>query len=375
MMDMPEHFHTGQGELRIDLNAISNNYLWLKSLAEPATCSAVVKANAYGLGLDQVAPALKNAGCQVFFIATLAEGVRLRQLLADIDIYILNGLMPEQAALFTEFNLMPVLNDLAQVRAWVAHCRLNQQQYPAAIHLDTGMNRLGLSAKEVEALLPNVGMLEAMQVKYWMSHLACSTESSNPMNAEQLTRFTALLEQLPPAPASLSNSAGILLGKSYHFDLVRPGLALYGGNPWDQPAPLSPVVRLLAPILQVREVKSPATIGYDATYKVEKPMRVAAIAAGYADGFGSFFSNRGYAMIDGEKAPFLGRVSMDSMMLDVTHIPVDKTRPGTRVELIGPQHTINTGANTAGILSYEMLTGLGARYRKIYLEASCHVRE
>ncbi len=352
-------------QLTIDLDAVASNYRLLAARAAPARTGAAVKADAYGLGLEAVARALADAGCETFFVATPDEGLALRELLPPAEILVLNGLIAGDPALFMEYRLLPVLNDLGQIEAWAAFCRA-AGALPAAVHLDTGMARLGLPPAELDVLAAEPGRLEGFELRYLMSHLACADEPGHPLNRQQLEDFTTALARLQPAAASLANSSGIFLGPDWHFDLVRPGASLYGINPRPGLAnPLAPVVRLQAKILQIRDVDTPQTVGYGATHRVAGPARVATVAAGYADGYPRSLSGCGSARIGGVALPVVGRVSMDLTTLDVTSIP--EARPGDMVDLIGPHHDIDALAAQAGTIGYEILTSLGRRYSRAYV--------
>ncbi len=351
--------------LTIDLDAVAANYRLLAARAAPARTGAAVKADAYGLGLEPVALALAEAGCESFFVATLEEGLSLRGILPRAEIFVLNGLVAGDPALFMENRLLPVLNDLGQIEAWSAFCREAGAQ-PAALHLDTGMARLGLPPVELDVLAAEPGRLEWIELRCLMSHLACADEADHPLNRQQLDAFKAARARLQPAAASLANSSGIFLGPDWHFDLVRPGAALYGLNPHPgSENPLAPVVRLQAEILQIRDVDTPQTVGYGATHRFTGPTRVATVAAGYADGYPRSLSGCGSARIGGVAVAVVGRVSMDLITLDVTNIP--EARPGDMVDLIGPHHDIDALAAEAGTIGYEILTSLGRRYHRRYV--------
>ena len=353
--------------LTIDLAAISANYERLATMAAPAACAAVVKADAYGLGLARVAPALAARGCRVFFVAHLDEGQALRTLLPKADIFVLNGALPGAEPRFAEAGLAPVLNDLEALDAWAALARA-RGGLPAALHLDTGMSRLGLSPAEIDALAADPARLDGVDLRYVMSHLACSEEPDNPMNAAQLDRFETARARLPRARASLANSSGIFRGAGYHFDLVRPGAALYGVNPCPgKPNPMADVVRLEAKILQVRDVDSAGTVGYGATHRVAGGARIATVAVGYADGYLRGLGGRAGCYIGETRVPVVGRVSMDLISLDVSAVPPESLGKDTLVEIIGPRHPVDALAEEAGTIGYEILTGLGRRYHRRYV--------
>ena len=360
--------------LTIDLGALVANWLRLREMSQRAECAAVVKADAYGLGMEQAASALSRAGCKTFFVATIAEAGSLRALLPDATIYVLGGLLTNTAPLFQLHNLRPVLNSEAEVKEWAEYCAASGQPLPAAIHIDSGMNRLGLSALEVDAIAPVASLWKMFELSLIMSHLACSDEVGHPKNERQRKIFDALRAKLPSAPASLANSAGILLGRQHHYDMVRPGIAIYGGRPQQTgDNPFQPAVTLFGRILQVRDVVSGETIGYGATRTLKRPTRIAVVAVGYADGIFRALSTRDdkeglSVFIGGHAAPILGRVSMDLITVDVTTIPEDIARRGEWVELIGPNVSAQAMAHHAGTIDYEILTNLGTRALRRYID-------
>jgi alanine racemase len=353
----------------VDLAAIAANYRDLARHVAPAECAAVVKADAYGLGAAAVAPALAEAGCRTFFVATLAEGVALRAVLPDPRIFVFEGPAPADAATYLTARLGPVLNSLEQVDTWRAAAMCSRAApAPCAIQIDTGMARLGLSDAEVTALAEAPARLGALDIALVMSHLACAEDHDAPINADQRARFDALRARLPAAPASLANSAGCRLGRAYHYDLVRPGVALYGGYA-DRPGgpPMRPVAKLEARILQVRLIDTPQTVGYGATYAAAGPTRVATLGLGYADGYKRALGNRGRAALAGRRVPVLGRVSMDLVTVDVTGLPDDIARPGAAVELLGAAVPLDAVAEAAGTIPHDVLTGLGRRPVRRYV--------
>lgn len=359
----PDHATT---TLTIDLDALAANYRLLAARAAPARCAAVVKADGYGLGVAQVARALATAGCSTFFVAHLDEGIALRMILEDEDaeILVFNGLMPGSESAYRVYRLFPVLNDLGQIERWRRYCR-QHGTHPAALHLDTGMSRLGLPPQETATLIAEPDRLSDLDLCCILSHLACADTPSHPLNREQQSDFAAAVKQLPETTASLAASSGIFLGPDWHFDMVRPGVSLYGVAPVPGEAnPMSPVVTLEGTILQVREVDAPQTVGYGATHRFSGPARVATVAAGYADGYLRSISSRGVAYLGDTAVPVVGRVSMDLITLDVSAAP--NARPGDSVELIGPHHDVDALAAEAGTIGYEILTSLGRRYRRHY---------
>jgi len=355
--------------LTIDLAALVANYGLVRDRAAPAVCAAVVKADGYGLGVGPVASALYRAGCRNFFVAHPEEGVTLRALLPDAAIYVLNGFFPDAIDLYGKHRLDPVLNDSAQVGAWAAAAA--EGRVPAdriVVHFDSGMNRLGLDADETARLADDPALLAGFADRLYLSHLACADTPAHPLNAGQLTAFRAATARLPPGRRCLANSSGIFLGPDYRFDMVRPGIALYGGNPVPgEPNPMHSVVRLSGRILQVRSIDRPGTVGYGATHRVSAGVRIATVAVGYADGYLRSLSNAARGRIASHVVPLIGRVSMDLTTFDVTGVPDSLCRPGMLVDLIGPDNPVDSVAEDAGTISYEILTSLGARYRRVHI--------
>jgi len=357
--------------LTIDLAAIAENYRMLAAKVAPAECAGVVKADAYGLGVAKVAPALQRAGCRTFFVAMLAEGLVLRDLLPDAAIYVLDGLHGADPVAFIAAGLRPVLVSLQEINTWVAAAG-DKPTARAGLHLDTGMARLGMPADEVNTLIAEGGKLKRLRPTLVMSHFACADTPEHPLNQEQPQRFRAALERLglPDATRSIAASSGIFLGKDHALDLVRPGAALYGLAPLaNQPNPMRQVVRLQAKILQVRRVDADSTVGYGATHRFDRPARLATIGVGYADGFMRALSNRGGVYLGDRRAPIVGRVSMDLVTIDISGIPEPEAQVGTLVDLIGPHNPVDTVAAEAGTIGYEILTSLGRRYVRRYRDA------
>ena len=365
--------------LTIDLGALAANYRLLRARLGPGCqCAAVVKADAYGLGLGPVGRRLAQEGCGHFFVATLEEAVTLRSAFGEgggkgkaeaaVTIYVFLGAEPNYAADLAELGFIPVLNSREQIELWRKEAAARGRALPAIAHVDTGMNRLGLEAPDLDWIAQEPDALAGIELRFVMSHLACADEPGHPLNQRQLDAFIVARATFPAAPASLSNSGGILLGPAYHFDLVRPGIALYGGNPLAQgPNSFSEVVQLQAKIVQVREIDSPQAVGYGATHRVAGPCRIATVAVGYADGYLRSLSNRGTAFVAGVRAPLVGRVSMDLITLDVTAVPPEHARPGTIVNLLGGGVDLDDMARDAGTISYEILTRLGPRLKRAYV--------
>jgi alanine racemase len=351
--------------LTVDLSAIVHNWRLLRQQAPGAEIAPAVKADAYGLGMARVAPALAAAGARTFFVATLEEGQALRALLADCDVFVLDGLPEGGIPAMLAHRLRPCLKSLADVAAWAAQ----GQGRPAALHIDTGMNRLGLGPDEVVSLAARRGPLERFEVSLVMSHLARAEERDNAMNRRQLADFQAAVGRLGLAgrPLSIANSSGIFLGPEFHLDMARPGAALYGLNPLlNHPSPMRQVIKLEGKILQTRRVDTGMSVGYGATHLVRAPARLATLGIGYADGLMRRLGNRGSAFIAGRRVPIVGRVSMDLITLDVSDLPAEMTDPGAVVELLGPNQSPDDLAAAGDTIGYEVLTSLGRRYRRVY---------
>jgi len=358
---------TSGAVLSVDLDAVQENWRLLDGRIEAET-AAVVKADGYGLGAERVAPALAAAGCKTFFVALIDEGIRLRKVLPDLDIHVLGGLLPGTEAVFREHNLTPTLNSLEQISAWAAFCSELGKKLPATIHIDTGMSRLGLSPRELQAIIEDPSPIGGFTLTHVLSHLACADEPEHAKNAEQLAAFRQAATSFGDVKLSFANSAGIFLGPEYHFDLARPGIALYGSNPVpDTPNQMAQVVRLQGKIVQVRDVDTPQTVGYGATHTAGAGTKIATVSAGYADGYLRSLSNRASGYIGDIRVPLVGRVSMDLITFDVSDVSADALSPGAFIDLIGPNNPVDTLAADAGTIGYEILTRLGARYHRRYV--------
>jgi alanine racemase len=352
--------------LTIDLGAIVENYRRLGRRAPASEIAAVVKADGYGLGANEVAEALWWGACRSFFVAHPAEGVLLRRALPQATIYVLHGLQEGRGEDVADAALVPVLNHPGELARYAALARRHAQRLPAALQIDTGMCRLGFAEPELQGL--DRAQLEALELRLVMSHLACAEEADHPLNQEQRARFERLRRLLPDAPASLANSSGIFLGPPFHHQLCRPGIGLYGVNPTPGHAnPMAPVATLEAPVLQVHEVAAPGSVGYGATYPTHPGSRIATVPVGYADGYLRAAGPRATARIAGQEVPLAGRISMDLIGLDVSALPPDAVHPGTMVELIGGPDGVDRLAAAAGTIGYEVLTRLGSRFARRYI--------
>jgi len=354
--------------LTIDLAALARNFMLLADRAAPAECAAVVKADAYGLGLEPVMRALLAAGCRTFFVATAGEGARARAVSHDAILYVLNGAPPDSAPLLLSQELRPVLNSLDEVAEWAAHA----PKQPAALHIDTGMSRLGVAPHEAGAA---AALARGLPLELVMSHFVSSQQPENRRNDQQFAQFALARAHFPDVAASLCNSSGIFLPQRPHLELVRPGYALYGGNPTPlSPNPMRAIVKLEARILALREIKEGESVGYDATWTALRPSRLATLGLGYADGlpWGASFKPGAppfEALVSGFRCPMVGRVSMDAVVLDLTDAPSFIARRGDFVEILGETHGVDALAERAGTIGYEILTRLGRRYARRYVGA------
>jgi alanine racemase len=359
------------GTLTVDLGAVEANWRALAHQLLTVECGAVVKANAYGLGLEPVTATLALAGCKTFFVADIAEARRVRSRAAEATIYVLDGFTPDWSDAFIEINARPVINSTTELAEWDAFVAARSWQGGAALHVDTGMNRLGIAIDEAAALAPRT-QNENHGIALLMSHLACAENPNHPLNATQINVFRELHMLYPGIPASLANSSGIFLGSSAHYDLARPGAALYGVNPTPgHPNPQKTVVELTGRILQIRVVDRDQTVGYGATWTAKRPTRIAVVALGYADGLlraGSGTDERpgGTAIVAGKRCPIVGRISMDLICIDVTALAEGTAHRGELATLIGPDLPIDEVAAAAGTIGYEILTRIGPRSHLVY---------
>lgn len=357
------------GVLTIDLDAICTNWSALRQRVGSARCAGVVKADAYGLGADRVAPALVRAGCRQFFVAHLAEGVSLRAAVpTEVDIFVLHGCAPHTEPDFVAHSLIPVLNSWRQVDLWSRHAARLGRRLAAALQVDTGMSRMGMPASELEHELGNRSRWSGLDVRLLMSHLACADDADHPLNEAQRLLFERVRAAWPEVPASLANSSAIFLGEAYHHQLVRPGAALYGIAPVPGVAnPMRPVVRLQARVVQVRTIAAGTAVGYGAGWRAARESRIATVSVGYADGFMRSAGNRARVWVDGQALPVVGRVSMDSITVDVSDVGPQRLTPDTLVDVINDHCTVDDVAACAQTIGYEVLTSLGRRYARCYV--------
>lgn len=353
--------------LYISLKNLKSNYSLIQKKLGKAEAAAVVKANAYGLGVKEAALALKKAGSKSFFVATLDEALELREILDKENIYVFHGIRQGQENDFKQFNLIPVLNTEEEIMRWQVFAGLHARALPAIIHVDTGMNRLGVKEDSLRKISEKT--TPALDIKYIMSHLISADEKDAGKSKEQLKVFNRARKYFPNTPCSLANSSGIFRAKCYHFQMARPGCALYGVNPTpEKQNPVKPVVRLAARIIDIHNAKKAETVGYGGDFKAKKPVKVATIPVGYSDGYLRSFSNNSVVEIAGRKANVIGRVSMDLITIDVSDIPDNKVYVGAEVELINNNITVDVLAKKAGTIGYEILTSLGHRYKRVYVD-------
>ena len=359
------------GILTVDLAAIEENWRALGRRVMPSECAAVVKADGYGLGLEPVGRRLARAGCRSFFVADLAEARTLRAVAPDAAIYVLNGLLPTTAPAFIEIGARPVIGSMVELAEWDLFCRAQDWRGGAALHVDTGMNRLGISVDEAAALAPRI-RAENHGITLLMTHLTCAQQQEHPLNAKQIALFREVRLLFRGIPSSLANSSGIFLGNAAHCDMVRPGVALYGVNPTPgKRNPMRPVVELQVHVLQIRNVRKGETVGYDAAWTSRHATRIAVIAAGYADGLMRSASGTDEvpgadAIVAGKRCPFAGRISMDLTAIDIGALPEKAVRRGDLVTLLGGDIDIDDLADKSATIGYEILTGLGRRYHRVY---------
>jgi alanine racemase len=366
----PPELETG-GVVTIDIGAVQSNYRALWARVAPTECAAVVKADAYGCGLEPVVRALAKSACKTFFVAHLAEARVVRTLAPEATVYALSGLPHGAAAAFAQAGVRPVIGSTHELAEWDAFCATSGWRGGAALHFDTGMNRLGIPVAEAAALAPRVKTPDH-GITLVMSHLACAETPAHPLNNRQIQLFRELRLMFRGIPASLANSSGVFLGGLAHFDMVRPGYALYGGNPTPAATnPMLPVLGLKARIVQVRAVPRGETVGYGAAWTASRPARIAIISAGYADGYpraaSGLDTKSGAEMVIGEtRCRVVGRVSMDLLAVDVTAVPEHIARRGELATLIGPGIDIDTVATQCGTIGYELLCNVGRRFSRTW---------
>lgn len=362
-------FGTANAVLTINLKSLSENYTHFQNVVgKNCSVAGIIKANAYGLGQQQIAEKLSTLGCTHFFVATLDEALNFRLYNKKDKIAVLGGLMNNEEKTYITHNITPVLNSLDDVKIWGQVGKSLNQKFPSIIHFDTGVNRLGLSKKETGTLLESADFLDNLDVQWVMSHFACADEKDHSLTPKQAADFANIAQKLPTAQKSLANSSGIFRNKSYHYQMVRPGYSLYGGNPTPETNnPIKPVAALHARILQIRECLKEQSIGYSATHVFDNNTRTATIALGYADGFLRSNSGKSIVYYNNQPCPILGRVSMDLVSIDISDIQGKQPEQGDAIEILGPNQNVDDLAKTAGTIGYEILTGLGSRYKREYI--------
>jgi alanine racemase len=362
------------GQLTIDLAALARNWRALDTVSAGALTAAVVKADAYGIGIVEASKALAAAGAQFFFSATVDEALAVRTSVPQAHIFVLNGLYPGAANVYVRQRLMPVISSMDMLEEWLAKCLERNEAYPAAFHFDTGMNRLGFRLNEAIAVRDRIEPI-GFAPQMIMSHLACADQPNHEKNRTQLALFQSILTHFPQVPASLANSAGLMTGRDYHFQMVRPGIALYGGRAvTGRKNPMATVATLHAPILQVKEGRTGESVGYGATFTLWRESRLAIIGLGYADGFLRSLSATnsrpgGKVWLRGKLCPVIGRISMDLAIVDITDLGSDLPRSGEGVEIYGPHISVDDQADACGTIGYELLTTLKGRYTRNYVGA------
>ncbi|MEB3702145.1 Alanine racemase [Candidatus Bealeia paramacronuclearis] len=355
---------TEMGCLEINLKTIVKNYQLMKDLAPHAEISAVLKADGYGFGASPVGKALRDAGCKTFFVAHLDEGIALRKTLQNEKIYILTGVLPGTENELIQHNLTPVLNHAGMYELWKTAGHLENRPLQCALHIDTGMHRLGFEMKDI----PNARCFEGLSLEMVMSHLACSQIPGHPMNAQQLAAFQKVIPHFQRLQKSLSDTGGLFLNPEYHYDIIRPGLGFFGMHPQslEGPNPFQNVLTLWGKIIQVRSVPKGETVGYGATFKTKRHSRLATLGIGFADGLSRDLSNQGHVFIGDFKAPILGRISMDYSVVDVSDVPESLCYPGSWVQLVNEHQTLDDLALSINTISRELSIHLGSRLYRMY---------
>lgn len=358
--------------LEIKLDRVRDNYLHIKTKLKPQTkCSVVVKANAYGLGMNQVAKALVEGGCNDFCVAYLDEGLELRKVAPNAAITLFNGFQKEELAELVQSGFVPVLNDFYQIKLLNDEAKRLGRRLKGIIHFDTGMGRLGFDRYQTKKLIENEDIYSHIQVEYLMSHLACADDALHPLSLKQLEIFHKRAANFPETKLSLANSAGVMLGQKYHFDMVRPGCAIYGINPIPSWAnEFKQVMELRGRVIQIRHVQKDMNISYHCQHVAKKGDVIATVLCGYADGYMRYLTNNSFAYYKGFRLPIVGTVTMDMIMVDVTQVPENELLEMNFLELIGDNITVDEVAARARTIGYEVLTRLGNRFERIYSDES-----
>lgn len=369
MMPSADNHKISNSFLEINIDSIIHNYQLINNKVGNTECAAVLKADAYGMGASVIAKALDRAGCSTFFVATIDEGIELRTCFSrnENKIAVLSGFLEGSEDIFYNNKLTPVLNDIEQIKKWDLYNKQKKISAPSILHIDTGMNRLGLTVSEFYDIIRRPTVLKELHVGWIMTHLACGDQPHNIMNKKQLSVFLNAKKKFPNVKASLANSAGVFLGESYHLDMVRPGIALYGSGFGSIPSnPLKQVIKVYSRILQIRTLSRGTSVGYGASYRVSEATRVATVGLGYADGYLRSLSNCSWVFFNGVKLPVIGRISMDYITVDITKIASEKIKTGDFIEIIGDKFTLDDLATVANTVPHELLTRLGTRHHRIY---------
>lgn len=377
--DDDDNFGSAGLRLTVDLTALVGNWRFMAGRSARARTAAVVKADAYGLGIEDVGEALYQAGARDFFVATADEGVTLRLYAPEARIFVLSGIWPGMERRFFENDLVPVIISEEQLSFWMG-VLADYGEYPCALQVDTGFNRLGLPMGDAIALADDVSRPASFAPVLVMSHLACGDDPANPMNRQQLESFRQVTAAFEGIESSLAASAGIFLGPEYHFDLTRPGIALYGAEAVNGMAnPMQPVATAEARVIQTRNVRAGETVGYGRALRLTRDSRLAIVSAGYADGYMRSQSSAGVPLrqavpqggmgfIAGHRVPVAGRITMDLTIFDVTDLPEKLVKAGDYIELFGNNILVDDAARAAGTIGYEMLTSMGLRHQRQYVE-------
>lgn len=362
------------GLLNINLTALVANWLFLQDKVreqdKAVVCAAVVKADAYGLGVKPVSSALMAGGCQNFFVASLIEAIELREHLGIVpSIFVLSGISHGLGDEWYKYQLIPVLFDVSHIDKWIEYCDQYSVQLPCVLKVDTGMHRLGMGFDELNDFIQRKTLINKLNPIMLMSHLACADLPSHSLNSVQLQAFLFASSKVKTIfseiKLSLSNSAGCFLGQKFYFDICRPGAALYGVNPTPgMPNPMKPVVELFLPVIQIKTIHSGDVVGYGGSFVAKKDMRIAVVFGGYADGLFRILSNKGFGFCDNKRLPLIGRVSMDSMVFDISELDND---PGF-ISIINEHQSVDDLAELASTIGYEILTSLGQRYKRVYIQ-------
>ena len=357
-----KEFKNGKSIFEINLSKIKNNYFLLKKLSNHSEVSAVIKSNAYGCGAEIISKLLYKNGCKFFFVAKLDEAIDLRKVLPkNIKIAVLDGFLNQDIQIWKNLSILPVCNNLNQFK-------LSQKlNLKSVIHYDTGMNRLGLDCKEVEYLKNNANQFEIKNIELIMSHFACSDNKNSPLNNIQIEKFKKIENVFPSVSMSIANSHGIFLGEKALFNMTRPGIALYGYLNYHQEA-LKPSARLLSPILQIRKANKGETVGYDASVKLERNSILGILGLGYADGIKRALGNVSNIFLGKYKIPIVGRISMDTLTVDLSSIPSGKLDKLSYIPLIDDHYNILDVANNCNTIPYEIMTSIGSRVKRVYIQ-------